>query len=119
MRIENWVNVPTNSVLTIHKQTVMVHPIIDKFYSRNPNHLRSSAFVQTKGLLANEKAPIRQSCLPDLEGTAHRKTAGGTVPLGAKGAHGSPPRRLSSPLSTRGRNASGWLAEGDSEQSSD
>ncbi|KAJ5050477.1 uncharacterized protein L3040_002358 [Drepanopeziza brunnea f. sp. 'multigermtubi'] len=26
----NWVTVPTNSTLTIHKQTVMVHPIIDE-----------------------------------------------------------------------------------------
>lgn len=49
-------NVPTNSILTIHKQTVMVHPIIDSFYDRSPYHMRSSAFVQAKGLIANEKA---------------------------------------------------------------
>lgn len=96
---ENWVNVPTNSVLTIHKQTVMVHPIVDKYYSRNPNHFRSSAFVQTKGLIANEKASVRPSIIPDLEG-AHKKSTGITVPLGARVA-GSPPQRLS-PLSTGG-----------------
>ncbi|PHH63390.1 hypothetical protein CDD81_5991 [Ophiocordyceps australis] len=54
---ENWVNVPTNSMLTIHKQTVMVHPILDKYYERDPCHIRSSAFVQTKGLVSNEKVP--------------------------------------------------------------
>lgn len=98
---------PTNSVLTIHKQTVMVHPIVDKFYSRNPNHFRSSAFVQTKGLIANEKVSARASILPDLEG-AHGK-AGITVPLGARVA-GSPPQRLS-PLATGLRGANGLLGQ--------
>lgn len=54
---ENWVNVPTNSILTIHRQTVMVHPILDKYYERDPHHIRSSAFVQAKGLVSNEKVP--------------------------------------------------------------
>ncbi|KAL2169859.1 hypothetical protein VTG60DRAFT_5537 [Thermothelomyces hinnuleus] len=56
---ENWVNVPTNSILTIHNQTVMVHPIMDQYYNRNPQHRRSAAFVRTKGLSANEKATSR------------------------------------------------------------
>ncbi|KAL5611572.1 hypothetical protein BROUX41_000843 [Berkeleyomyces rouxiae] len=56
---ENWINVPTNSVLTISRQTVMVHPIIDQYYNRNPDHVRSSAFVQTKGLATNEKPDAR------------------------------------------------------------
>lgn len=55
--IESWVTVPTNSTLTIHKQTVMVHPIIDEYYSYNPYHSRSSKFVQDKGLVTNEKQP--------------------------------------------------------------
>lgn len=29
---DNWVTVPTNSTLTIHKQTVMIHPIVDEYY---------------------------------------------------------------------------------------
>ncbi|KAI1824726.1 nucleophile aminohydrolase [Xylaria intraflava] len=60
---ENWVNVPTNSILTIHGQTVMVNPIIDAFSDRDPCHKRSSAFAQTKGLTTNEKAtpPINSS----------------------------------------------------------
>ncbi|GAO16869.1 uncharacterized protein UV8b_06865 [Ustilaginoidea virens] len=61
---ENWVNVPTNSILTIHRQTVMVHPILDKYYERDPYHVRSSAFVQTKGLVSNEKAPSGTSISP-------------------------------------------------------
>ncbi|KAK4238508.1 nucleophile aminohydrolase [Achaetomium macrosporum] len=56
---ENWVNVPTNSILTIHNQTVMVHPIMDRYYDRNPRHRRSTAFVRTKGLSANEKGTPR------------------------------------------------------------
>ncbi|KAF1832648.1 N-terminal nucleophile aminohydrolase [Decorospora gaudefroyi] len=46
---DNWVTVPTNSTLTISKQTVMIHPIIDEFYSSNPAHERTSAFAQAKG----------------------------------------------------------------------
>ncbi|EGS17265.1 amidophosphoribosyltransferase-like protein [Thermochaetoides thermophila DSM 1495] len=52
---ENWVNVPTNSILTIHNQTVMVHPIVDQYYARSPHHRRSTAYVHTKGFSANEK----------------------------------------------------------------
>lgn len=46
---DNWVTVPTNSTVTIHKQTVMIHPIIDDFYSPNPAHARSAGFAQAKG----------------------------------------------------------------------
>ena len=46
---DNWVTVPTNSVLTIHRQTVMIHPIVDEFYSDNPSHSRSAQFAHTKG----------------------------------------------------------------------
>lgn len=35
----------------------MVHPILDKYYERDPHHVRSSAFVQAKGLVSNEKVP--------------------------------------------------------------
>ncbi|KAI0012719.1 N-terminal nucleophile aminohydrolase [Xylariaceae sp. FL0662B] len=73
---ENWVNVPTNSILTIHGQTVMVNPIIDSFSDRDPYRKRSSAFVQKQGLTTNEKAaPQVSSVLPtpniDLESHRH------------------------------------------------
>ena len=48
-RTDNWVTVPTNSTLTISKQTVMIHPIVDEFYSPNPAHERSANFAQAKG----------------------------------------------------------------------
>ncbi|EHA57291.1 hypothetical protein MGG_11745 [Pyricularia oryzae 70-15] len=63
---ENWVNVPTNSILTIHGQTVMVHPIMDQFSNHSPYHTRSAAYVQMKGLSANEKLAMT----PALEDAA-------------------------------------------------
>lgn len=33
----------------------MVHPIIDEYYNHNPYHLRSSQYVQDKGLVTSEK----------------------------------------------------------------
>lgn len=61
---ENWANVPTNSILTIHKQTVMIHPIMDRHYSQDPHHRRSAAFVQTKGLAANNNTPFSRAATP-------------------------------------------------------
>jgi glutamine amidotransferase len=49
---DNWVSVPTNSVVTIHNQTVMLHPILDEFYGENLNHDRSSCFAVSKGLVS-------------------------------------------------------------------
>lgn len=87
--VENWVNVPTNSILTIHNQTVMVHPIIDQFYDRSPYHIRSSAFVQAKGLAANEKAAALMTPSvggnmgsPDLQKRVLAPTIPFGVPLG-------------------------------------
>ncbi|TVY26288.1 putative glutamine amidotransferase [Lachnellula hyalina] len=78
--IESWVTVPTNSTLTIHKQTVMVHPIIDEYYNYNPYHRRSSKFVQDKGLVTNEKQPPSRtsnssspSAMPNLDLTLPAK----------------------------------------------
>jgi glutamine amidotransferase len=49
---DNWVSVPTNSVVTIHKQTVMLHPILDEFYGENLDQDRSSCFAVSKGLVS-------------------------------------------------------------------
>jgi glutamine amidotransferase len=78
---ENWVNVPTNSVLTIHGQTVMVNPIIDGFSDRDPCHKRSSAFAQTKGLTTNEKAtpPVPTA---GLDPEAQRRIMSPMIPSG-------------------------------------
>lgn len=50
---DNWVTVPTNSTITIHKQTVMIHPIIDEYYNHSPAYARSSGFAVSKGLVSN------------------------------------------------------------------
>lgn len=46
---DNWVTVPTNSVLTIHNQNVLIHPILDEFYNYTPNIVRSDRFAADKG----------------------------------------------------------------------
>ncbi|CAK7206958.1 glutamine amidotransferase subunit [Sporothrix eucalyptigena] len=86
---ESWVNVPTNSILTIHGQTVMVHPIVDAYSNRGPAHSRSAAFVQTKGLVANEKISLLPRTASPFPGVATPepvelpKKHGPTIPLNA------------------------------------
>lgn len=58
---DNWVTVPTNSTLTITGQTVMIHPILDEFYSHDPAHARSSQFASSKGqtITGRDKTVVR------------------------------------------------------------
>ncbi|KAK3378356.1 nucleophile aminohydrolase [Podospora didyma] len=107
---ENWVNVPTNSILTIHNQTVMVHPIMDQYYDRNPHHRRSAAFVRTKGLAANEKTSSRAGTplpVPLTVGDNHnqldvaslasqKKFLGPTIPFSVTSNSGNVPRARTS-----------------------
>lgn len=53
---DNWVTVPTNSVVTIHKQTVLIHPILDEFYSHEPSHQRSAALATEQGQMSTRPA---------------------------------------------------------------
>ncbi|KND93455.1 putative glutamine amidotransferase DUG3 [Tolypocladium ophioglossoides CBS 100239] len=105
---ENWVNVPTNSILTIDRQTVTVHPILDKYYERDPYHVRSSAFVQAKGLVSNEKAlsgspsPANEPPQSSLDG--YRKLAAQSICSGSFSPDLA--RRSLTPVSTRDSNAS-------------
>jgi glutamine amidotransferase len=46
---DNWVTVPTNSVLTIHNQNVLIHPILDEFYTPTSTVVRSDQFAADKG----------------------------------------------------------------------
>jgi glutamine amidotransferase len=46
---DNWVTVPTNSVLTIHNQNVLIHPIIDEYYNFTSTFVRSDRFAADKG----------------------------------------------------------------------
>lgn len=67
----------------------MVHPIIDQYYNRSPYHMRSAAFVHTKGLAANEKStvpsrmstPAAPSLLPNDLDLAQKKSMGPTIPF--------------------------------------
>ncbi|PBP27967.1 Amidophosphoribosyltransferas-like protein precursor [Diplocarpon rosae] len=72
---QSWVTVPTNSTLTIHKQTVMVHPIIDENYNYNPYHSRSSKYVQDKGLVTNEKGTANSTSPVENSGVPTRKNS--------------------------------------------
>jgi len=72
---DNWVTVPTNSVLTIHNQTVMIHPILDEYYNHTPSFKRSRRFAADKGQtigdgIAEKKstkaALARESSVDDL-----------------------------------------------------
>ncbi|KAI9838242.1 MAG: hypothetical protein M1837_002516 [Sclerophora amabilis] len=49
---DNWVTVPTNSILTIHKQTVAIRPIVDEYYNASPSYSRHSGFAVSKGLVS-------------------------------------------------------------------
>ena len=53
---DNWVTVPTNSILTIHNQTVLIHPIRDEFYVERASYERSSGFAVSKGLVSTSTA---------------------------------------------------------------
>ncbi|KAF2742031.1 N-terminal nucleophile aminohydrolase [Sporormia fimetaria CBS 119925] len=73
---DNWVTVPTNSTLTIYNQTVMIHPIIDEFYSHDPAHSRSAGFAQAKGqtitgpdkrVLADDHGPGSDDVPPNID----------------------------------------------------
>jgi len=97
------VNVPTNSILTVHKQTVMVHPIMDRFYDRNPHHRRSAAYVRNKGLAANEKGTVAGLAptpvgTPSIEIDAPKKLAP-TIPFRTRTSETSTVPRVRTPLS--------------------
>ncbi|KAF2158645.1 hypothetical protein M409DRAFT_71541 [Zasmidium cellare ATCC 36951] len=51
---DNWVTVPTNSVLTIHNQNVLIHPILDEHYNFEANFVRSGRFAADKGQTAGD-----------------------------------------------------------------
>jgi glutamine amidotransferase len=51
---DNWVTVPTNSVLTIHNQNVLIHPILDEYYNASASFVRSDQFAAAKGQSAGD-----------------------------------------------------------------
>lgn len=77
---DNWVTVPTNSTLTISKQTVMIHPIIDNFYNANPAHERSAGFAQAKGQTVT--GPNKQVLGPSVRPLVEEQSGGETASTG-------------------------------------
>lgn len=59
---EDWITVPTNTTLTVHKQTVLLHPVEDEFY--NPDIDRSSGLAVSKGMMGT--MPVDESQLQAL-----------------------------------------------------
>jgi glutamine amidotransferase len=51
----SWLSVPTNTIMTISKQSVEVKPVKDEFFDDSPEKERSTGFAKSKGLVA--KAP--------------------------------------------------------------
>lgn len=47
----DWVTVPTNSILSINRQTVLIHPVVDGFWQAEPGFERSVAFAESKGMV--------------------------------------------------------------------
>ena len=56
----DWVTVPTNSILSINKQTVLIHPIIDEYYQQDPSYSRSSKFAESKGMVGRGPAEVKE-----------------------------------------------------------
>ncbi|CDK28473.1 unnamed protein product [Kuraishia capsulata CBS 1993] len=64
----DWIAVPTNSMITVKNQTVLLHPILDEFYQESPSFRRSSGFAESRGLMGS--VPIAETVdrdLPPLE----------------------------------------------------
>lgn len=48
----DWIAIPTNSIVTLKDQTVLLHPIMDDYYNSNPVNSRSTELTEKKGLLS-------------------------------------------------------------------
>lgn len=61
----DWIAIPTNSILTIRGQTVLLHPILDEYYEANPVKARSTLLTEKKGLLSPMvSAPVENGVPP-------------------------------------------------------
>ena len=77
---DNWLSVPTNAVLTIHRQTVSIRPVVDEYYDPDPCAERSSCFASAKGLVS--KAPGGPTVTPS--------NSTGVTPAATPGLRGKP-----------------------------
>ena len=73
---DNWVTVPTNSVLTIHNQTVLIHPIVDEFYNVTPAIPRSIRFAADKGQTTGDGIAEKKSTKAAIKRDSRETTFG-------------------------------------------
>ena len=60
---DNWRQVPTNTIITVHKQIVSIKEIKDEFYDARAQ--RSSEFAQSQGLIMKDDAGKRFEIEPE------------------------------------------------------
>lgn len=62
---DNWVTVPTNSVLTIHKRNVLIHPILDEFYNERAGFVRNEGFAKGRGqVVPGDMSEVSENRVP-------------------------------------------------------
>lgn len=67
VQTDNWVTVPTNSTLTIYKQTVMIHPVIDQYYNPQPAYVRSTKLARDQGQMSGKHGLASALSTPNIE----------------------------------------------------
>lgn len=65
----DWISVPTNSTISIKNLNVLLHPIIDEYYSKDPIQPRSYQFASSKGMLGSYPTSNEEynNAVPPLE----------------------------------------------------
>lgn len=74
----DWTTVPTNSILTIKKQTVLLHPIQDEYSQEDPLYTRNSSLAESKGLMGSVPVskPLEKNVPPlEREGRSRPQTS--------------------------------------------
>ncbi|KAK9448208.1 nucleophile aminohydrolase [Limtongia smithiae] len=71
----DWVTIPTNTIVTINDQTVLLYPIYDEYYNSDPAVARSSGFAASRGLVSPIVQPQAHTNvqLPPLEREGRRR----------------------------------------------
>jgi glutamine amidotransferase len=72
------VTVPTNSTITIHKQTVLIHPVLDKYYDSSPTQGRSPRLALEKGQTSVVKEQVPKNM--EAKENAPASTVGTQLP---------------------------------------
>ncbi|ODV88408.1 hypothetical protein CANCADRAFT_4545 [Tortispora caseinolytica NRRL Y-17796] len=63
----DWVTIPTNTLLLIHDQNILMYPIIDQFYQDDPTFARSSEYAASLGLVGSVPIGGSVNHVPPLE----------------------------------------------------